>query len=299
MGYRSRPVRAEFAYGGVPEDMAYGMAHGGRLVGVPKKNRIFGNTENETEDGEYHETVRETLERVFNDVNAREQNKGYTVTDDRTFGSDYFQPPLTEAAADGKASDDELVDRMYAPIRNNEGFKDSPYYDTKWNKTVGAGLNVENRNAFNNLNWTYNNQPATQEQIDDCWNSLENEKKRLQSMSGTPNKNNKSADHFKNICNINVSEDDMKEEYRKHMLADLPQIRKRAPNFDNTYTEVQNVLMDTMYNMGDPRFGQQIDFLGFANANDVKNMLGEVDNLPLSPKRRKWVKDELNKVFRK
>jgi len=298
MGYRSRPVRAEFAYGGVPEDMAYGMARGGRLVGAPKKNSIFGNTENEAEDGEHHETVRETLERVFNDVNAREQNKEYTVTDDRTFGSDYFQP-LTAAAADGKASDDELVDRMYETIKDHEGFKNSPYYDTKWNKTVGAGLNVENRSAFNNLNWTYNNQPATQEQIDDCWNSLENEKKRLQSTSDTPNINNYSAEHFENFCDISLSDDDIIKDYKKHMLADLPVIRNLIPNFDTMKTNEQDGIMDMMYSLGGDRFGEFTNFIKAAKKNDVAGMMEQCHRRGIDEERNNWTRDMFAKSLKK
>ena len=41
-------------------------------------------------------------------------------------------------------SDDELIETMYPIIKEHENAKPFPYYDTRWNKTVGVGNNINN-----------------------------------------------------------------------------------------------------------------------------------------------------------
>lgn len=193
-------------------------------------------------------------------------------------------------------SDMDLVNRVYEYIKANEGFKDYPYYDTKWNQTVGAGINVSNRKRFNAMNWRDINNPAqkaTQEEIDACWNKLQKEKERLQSESSTPQKNNYQAEHFESFCDIRVPEDDMKKVYDNHLLNDLPNIRCKIPNFDSLDPRIQNVIMDRMYNMGASNFAKQTDFLKYASDNDLQGLLQEVETSPIASHRKDWVRKHL------
>ena len=72
-------------------------------------------------------------------------------------------------------SDDELIEMMYPIIKKNEDAKPYPYYDTRWNITVGVGNNINNKKDFYNTKWIINGIPASKQDLDNC---LENLKKR-------------------------------------------------------------------------------------------------------------------------
>ena len=62
----------------------------------------------------------------------------------------------------GKFSDKELTERMLPVIKKMEKPLDYIYIDTTWNKTTGAGANVDDWNTFNKVNWEINGRPATE-----------------------------------------------------------------------------------------------------------------------------------------
>ena len=53
-------------------------------------------------------------------------------------------------------SDDELIEMMYPIMKDHEDAKQFPYYDTRWNITVGVGNNINNKKDFYNTKWTSN-----------------------------------------------------------------------------------------------------------------------------------------------
>ena len=70
-------------------------------------------------------------------------------------------------------SDDELIETMYPIIKEHENAKPFPYYDTRWNKTVGNGNNINNKKDFYGTNWSADNMPANKQDIDSCLENLE------------------------------------------------------------------------------------------------------------------------------
>ena len=52
----------------------------------------------------------------------------------------------------GNFSDDELIEMMYPIMQDHENAKPFPYYDTRWNITVGVGNNVNNEKNFYGTN---------------------------------------------------------------------------------------------------------------------------------------------------
>ena len=206
----------------------------------------------------------------------------------------------------GNFSDDELIEMMYPIMQDHENTKPFPYYDTRWNITVGVGNNINNEKDFYGTNWSADNMPANKQNIDSCLENLEKEKNRIQKeriLSGqNPNEHNYKADYFQKFCNIRIDEDTMYKMYYDHMKDDLKNLRTLIPNFDKLSLNKKLVLMDYMYNLGPNKFSEKKfpNFIKGARTNNLDLMLKHDHRLGIDEGRNIWTdktlrKDLLNK----
>ena len=201
----------------------------------------------------------------------------------------------------GNFSDDELIEMMYPIMQDHENAKRFPYYDTRWNITVGVGNNVNNEKNFYGTNWSVGNIPANKQDIDNCLENLKNEQSRIKNeriLSGqNPNEHNYKADYFQKFCNIRIDEDTMHKMYYDHMKDDLKNIRTLIPNFDSLGLNTKLVLMDYMYNLGANKFSETEfpNFIEGARTNNIELMLKNAHRLGIDEKRNKWADEMLRK----
>ena len=206
----------------------------------------------------------------------------------------------------GNFSDDELIEMMYPIIKEHENAKPFPYYDTRWNITVGVGNNINNKKDFYGTNWSADNMPANKQDIDSCLENLEKEKNRIQKeriLAGlNPNEHNYNADYFQKFCNINIDDDTMRQMSIDHMKGDLKSLRKLIQNFDELSLNKKMVLMDYMYNLGPNKFSEKEfpNFIKGARTNNLDLMLKHDHRLGIDEGRNIWTdktlrKDLLNK----
>ena len=198
-------------------------------------------------------------------------------------------------------SDDKLINMMYPIMQDHEKAKPFPYYDTKWNITVGVGNNVNNKDSFYKTNWKVNGNPADKHYIDNCLENLKKEKQRIQNeriaSKENPNEHNYKADYFKKFCDINIDDDTMYKMYYDHMKDDLKSLRKLIPNFDKLSLNKRFVLMDYMYNLGSKKFSEEEfpNFIKGARTNNLDLMLKHDHRLGIDERRNRWTDKMLRK----
>ena len=137
-------------------------------------------------------------------------------------------------------SDDELIEMMYPIIKKNEDAKPYPYYDTRWNITVGVGNNINNKKDF------YNKKEK-----------LKIQQERIQTKQD-PDEHNYVSDYFTKFCKIRIDEDTMHQMSVDHMRGDLQSLRILIPNFDKLSLNKKLVLMDYIYNLGEKNLLRRI-----------------------------------------
>ena len=198
-------------------------------------------------------------------------------------------------------SDDELIETMYPIIKEHENAKPFPYYDTRWNKTVGVGNNINNKKDFYGTNWSVDNMPANKQDIESCLENLEKEKTRIQNeriLAGlNPNEHNYKADYFAQFCNTNIDDDTMRQMSTDHIKGDLKSLRKLIPNFDELSLNKKMVLMDYMYNLGPNKFTEKEfpNFIKGARTNNLDLMLKHDHRLGIDERRNIWTDKTLRK----
>ena len=145
-------------------------------------------------------------------------------------------------------SDEELYQKMWKNIKEFEGYENFPYLDTKGKITIGAGANVSNWNVFKQLNVTFNNIPATEMQK---WNAYKHMLKLSEEKDSQGNyvNRNRKAKTFKSETNLWLSDKDVYNMAKKHMISDLAHLRREFPDFDDFPIELKEVLLDIQYNV--------------------------------------------------
>lgn len=148
----------------------------------------------------------------------------------------------------GNISDEELYQKMWKNIKEFEGYENFPYLDTKGKITIGAGANVSNWNVFKQLNVTFNNIPATEMQK---WNAYKHMLKLSEEKDSQGNyvNRNRKAKTFKSETNLWLSDKDVYNMAKKHMISDLAHLRREFPDFDDFPIELKEVLLDIQYNV--------------------------------------------------
>ena len=154
----------------------------------------------------------------------------------------------------GKFSDKELTERMLPVIKKMEKPLDYIYIDTTWNKTTGAGANVDDWNTFNKVNWKVDGRSATEEEkraTFDYFDKITSKGKQNVDKKGKLlEKNNNKADFYSNKSQLRISSNETDRLLRNHITEDIKYLQKEFSDFASYPPELQNVLLDIKFNTG-------------------------------------------------
>ena len=257
-------------------------------------------------------TARSYLSQALAKNMAKEGNKVSSALSPQPIGNDAASYKIAQnnkgnvvndanALQRSNLSDDELIEMMYPIMKDHENAKQFPYYDTRWNITVGVGNNINNKKDFYNTKWTSNGMPASKQDLDNCLENLKKEKLKIQQeriqTKQDPNEHNYVADYFAKFCNIKINENTMHEMYVNHAREDLKNLRLLISNFDKLSLNKKFVLMDYMYNLGARRFSEKKfpNFIKGARTDNVDLMLKHAHRLGIDDKRNNWTINTLKK----
>ena len=137
---------------------------------------------------------------------------------------------------------DTLLANAVAHLKKEEDDIEHIYLDTKGYKTIGVGINVDDWNTFQKLNFMLNNRPATLEEKRQAFDIFENLKaqKHYGQKWG--------AKIFENSSNLRITDDESNRLLNQHLQNTLQHVQKQFPNFQTTSQGLQNVLLDIAYN---------------------------------------------------
>ena len=153
-----------------------------------------------------------------------------------------------------QSSENGLLDRMLPIINKMEKPLDHIYIDTTWNKTTGAGTNVDDWNTFNKINWQVNGRAATDAEkraAFDYFDAITSKgKANVDDDGNLIKKNNNLASSYKNKSQLTISSNEIERLLRNHLTNDIAYLQEEFPDFDTYPPELQNVLLDIKYNTG-------------------------------------------------
>ena len=97
--------------------------------------------------------------------------------------------------------------------------------DTTWNKTTGAGANVDDWNTFNQINWEINGRPATEAEkraTFDYFDKITSKgKQNVDEKGKLLEKNNNKADFYSNKSQLKISSNETDRLLRNHITEDI------------------------------------------------------------------------------
>lgn len=125
-----------------------------------------------------------------------------------------------------------------------EGIKKHGYLDTKGYITTAVGKNIDNYNDFSDISWLKDGRPATKQEKDNEYNIYQQLKQKKEFGQKYP------AEYYKNKTSLRISDDAINKLLDKHLQDDLDNLRKNFPEFDEFPSELQEVLLDIKYNVG-------------------------------------------------
>ena len=195
---------------------------------------------------------------------AEESSKISTVLSPKSIGNDAASYKIAQNNKEnmvndanipsGKFSDKELTERMLPVIKDKEKPLDYIYIDTTWNKTTGAGANVDDWNTFNKVNWEINGRSATEEEKRasfDYFDKITSKgKQNVDEKGKLLEKNNNKADFYSNKSQLRISSNETDRLLRNHITEDIKYLQKEFPDFASYPPELQNVLLDIKFNTG-------------------------------------------------
>ena len=208
---------------------------------------------------------------------------------------------MSNASAD-KFSAEALKERMLPVIRNMEKPLDYIYIDTTWNKTTGAGANVDDWDTFNQINWMVNGRQATEAEKRAVFNLFQNEINQ-----GRPNKdskgdiikNNKKASSYIDYSQFRLAKGETDRLLRNHITEDIKYLQKEFPDFASYPPELQNVLLDIKFNTGNV---SQENWPKLRKAIAEKNLFGDegiIDNVhrkDVGEDRNYWTEQQIRNI---
>ena len=202
-----------------------------------------------------------------------------------------------------KFSDKELTERMLPVIKKMEKPLDYIYIDTTWNKTTGAGANVDDWNTFNKVNWEVNGRSATEEEkraTFDYFDKITSKgKQNVDAKGKLLEKNNKRADFYSNKSQLRISSNETDRLLRNHITEDIKYLQKEFPDFASYPPELQNVLLDIKFNTGNV---SQENWPKLRKAISEKNLFGDegiiynVHRKDVDLKRNNWSEQQIRNI---
>ncbi len=202
----------------------------------------------------------------------------------------------------GKFSDEELSERMLPVIKKMEEPLDYVYIDTTWNKTTGAGANIDDWNTFNKINWEVNGRSATEEEKRAVFNIFQNEinqGRQNKDSKGNIIKNNKKASSYIKYSQFRLAKGEIDKLLQNHITEDIKYLQKEFPDFASYPPELQNVLLDIKFNTGNV---SQENWPKLRKAIAEKNLFGDegilknVHRKDVDLKRNNWAEQQIRNI---
>ena len=201
-----------------------------------------------------------------------------------------------------KFSDKELTERMLPVIKKMEKPLDYIYIDTTWNKTTGAGANVDDWNTFNKVNWEINGRSATEEEkraTFDYFDKITSKGKQHIDEKGNIIKNNNKAKSYADHSSFRLSQGEIDTMLRNHITEDIKYLQKEFPDFASYPPELQNVLLDIKFNTGNV---SQENWPKLRKAISEKNLFGKegilknVHRKDVGEDRNLWTEQQIRNI---
>ena len=202
----------------------------------------------------------------------------------------------------GNFSPEALKERMLPVIRNMEKPLDYIYIDTTWNKTTGAGANVDDWDTFNQINWEINGRPATEAEKQAVFNIFQNEinqGRQNKDSEGNIIKNNKKASSYIDYSQFRLAKGEVDRLLRNHITEDIKYLQKEFPDFAYYPPELQNVLLDIKFNTGNV---SQENWPKLRKAIAEKNLFGDegiiynVHRKDVGEDRNYWTEQQIRNI---
>ena len=238
---------------------------------------------------------------------SSENNYGFGASN-ITPNVENMQNTLPDVASDvsnmssGNFSAEALKERMIPVIRNMEEPLDYIYIDTTWNKTTGAGANIDDWDTFNQVNWVINGHPATKEEKRVVFNIFQNEinqGRKNKDSEGNIIKNNKKASSYIDYSQFRLAEGEKDKLLRNHLTQDVKYLQKEFPDFASYPPELQNVLLDIKFNTGNV---SQENWPKLRKAIAEKNLFGDegiihnVHRKDVGEDRNYWAEQQIRNI---
>ena len=202
--------------------------------------------------------------------------------------------PLTEPSSlmpkQTKLSEQNLLARAREHLRDEEGFKDFIYLDTKGKKTVGVGTNVDDRKKFMSINWQKDNRPATEQEKNEAFEVFERAKKRKEYGQRY------GAKRYENKSSLRISKETSDKLLNDHLNDDLISLRKTFTEFDNFPEKLQDVLLDIKYNVGNVSDEKWPKLHKGIKNRDLNSILKNVHRKDVPESRNLWAEDKIRAI---
>ena len=196
-------------------------------------------------------------------------------------------------------SDEDLYAKMWKNIKRFENVKYHPYLDSKGIITIGGGANVNDWNAFRQLNAVIGNNFATETQKRknyDIMQTFSNSK----DAKGNYRYHNMKADFFAPYTNIRISDAEARRLAQNHMNNDLAHLRKEFSDFDSFPLPLKEVLLDIQYNVkgGVNKYNWPNLYQAIQDRNvlDENGIIYNVNRPDVQQERNDWAKDMVRSI---
>lgn len=202
--------------------------------------------------------------------------------------------PLTEPSSlmpkQTKLSEQNLFTRAIEHLRKEENDKDFIYLDTKGKKTVGVGTNVDDRKKFMSINWQKDNRPATEQEKNEAFEIFENiiQRKEYGQRYG--------AKRYENKSSLRISKETSDKLLKEHLKDDLISLRKTFTEFDSFPEELQDVLLDIKYNVGNVSDEKWPKLHKGIKNRDLNSILKNVHRKDVPERRNIWAEDKIRAI---
>lgn len=289
-------VMASFNSSGFNEQMA-------RINALDQSSDYFGISNTTNQQISYGQQLTDALhpQSYFNEQQAftTDYVNNYPNSSDLGKYNQIFRNYLYPQQNSNYISDEDLYAKMWDNIKRFENVKYHPYLDSKGIITIGGGANVNNWDAFRQLNAVIDNNFATESQKRENYDIMQTFS-NAKDANGNYRYHNMKADFFAPYTNIRISDAEARRLAQNHMNDDLSHLRKEFSDFDSFPLPLKEVLLDIQYNV---KGGvNQNDWPNLYRAIQDRNALGEngiIDNVnrpDVQQKRNNWAKDMVRSI---
>ncbi len=189
-----------------------------------------------------------------------------------------------------KLSEQNLLARAREHLREEENDLHHIYLDTKGKKTVGVGTNVDDRKKFISIDWQKDNRPATEQEKIEAFEIFEGAKNRKEYGQKY------GANWYKNKSALRISKETSDKLLNEHLNNDLINLRRTFAEFDSFPEELQDVLLDIHYNVGNVSAENWPKLHRGIKSRNLKAILKNVHRKDVAESRNLWAEDKIRTI---